>query len=221
MAQTSKAEKPPKRKRVTVRLIREKHQGKTTEPYCLLAEIRQAYHGDLEGAKIGMAWRFGWRADIDGHLRLGQLKKRGDLDRELDDYDFIILLNQEAWEALNEKQKRALVDHELCHARIALDTDGQPKHDDRDRLVCRIRKHDVEEFREIVDRHGLWTSELEAIAKAAIADARRPLLQGLGTGDGSPWREKKVAEVIANPRWAGPAQRSGHRDGRRSARPDG
>ena len=56
------------------------------------------------------------------------------------------------------------------------DADGQPKRDDRDRVVCRIRKHDIEEFRAVVDKFGAWTQDLAATAQAAINDAKRPLL---------------------------------------------
>jgi hypothetical protein len=172
-----KSDKPKKRKKVTVQLIKEKHAGEVTEPYRLLQEIRDAEHGHLGDAKIGMAWRLGWRANTDGQLQLGACRKRGDLDRELDGFDFIILLNREAFAVLNEKSKRALIDHELTHAQIVNDSDGNPKHDDRDRLVCRIRKHDVEEFRVIVERHGAWTQNLAKMAQAAINDASRPLLK--------------------------------------------
>lgn len=168
--------KPKKRKKVTVQLIKEKHAGETTEPYKILSEIRNKEHGHLEGAKIALAWRMGWRPDANSILKLGQCRKRGDLDRELDGFDFAIMLNKEAWAGLNEKQKRALIDHELCHAQIVYDADGNPKYDDRDRLCCRIRKHDCEEFRVVVERHGLWTSDLAELARAAINDSKRPLL---------------------------------------------
>lgn len=168
--------KAKKRKKVLVQLIKEKHAGEITEPYRLLAEIRAKDHAHLADAKIGLAWRLGWRADADGRMTLGQCRKRGDLDRELDGFDFIILLNKEAWERLNEKQKTALVDHELCHAQIVIDSDGSAKKNDRDRLVTRMKKHNCEEFREVVERHGLWKQDLEAFATAAINDAKRPLL---------------------------------------------
>lgn len=176
MGRGGSATKPKKRKKVTVQLIKEKHAGDVTEPYRLLAEIRGKEHGHLAEAKIGLAWRLGWRADADGRMTLGQCRKRGDLDRELDGFDFIILLNKEAWERLNEKQKRALIDHELCHASIVIDSDGSPKKNDRDRLVTRIKKHNCEEFRDVVERHGLWKQDLEAFATAAINDAQRPLI---------------------------------------------
>ena len=168
--------KTKKRKKVTVQLLKRVHGGEVTEPYRLMEEIRERDHGHLADAKIGIAWRLGWRTDTDGHLRLGQCQKRTDLDRELDGFDFMLLLNKEAWPQLNEGQKRALIDHELCHAQIVFDSDGLPKKNDRDRLVCRIKKHDTEEFRAVVERHGLWTADLEQIARAGINDADRPLL---------------------------------------------
>ena len=172
----SSGPKVKRRKKVTIQLIQEKYKGEATEAYRILSEIRNKEHGHLSEAKIGLAYRLGWRADTDGRLTLGQCRKRGDLDRELDGFDFIILLNKEAWDRLNEKQRRALIDHELCHAQIVMDSDGSPKINDRDRLVTRIKKHDCEEFRDIVNRHGLWKQDLEAFATAAINDAKRPLL---------------------------------------------
>ncbi|MEN6507136.1 MAG: putative metallopeptidase [Planctomycetaceae bacterium] len=185
-----KGSKVKKRKKVTVRIIKEKHAGEITEPHRLLADIRRQYHAHLAEAKIGLAWRLGWRSDTDGHMRLGQCRKSSDLDREMyTGFDFVILLNEEAWPTLNEKQKLALLDHELCHAALSMDADGNPKINDRERLVCRTKKHDVEEFRCIVERHGLWTQDLESIARAAVNDKKRPLLNGGGNsssgGNGS------------------------------------
>ena len=170
-------EKPKKRKKVTVRIIKEKHAGEITEPHRLLTEIRKQFHAHLEAAKIGLAWRMGWKSDTDGHMTMGQCRKSSDLDREMyAGFDFVILLNEEAWPTLNDSHKRALIDHELCHAAITMDADGNPKYNDRDRLCCRVKKHDIDEFKCIVERHGLYTQDLEDIAKAAINDAKRPLL---------------------------------------------
>jgi len=171
----NKTLRPPKRKRVTVRLVQEVYDGKPTEPYSLLLALRDEFRADLRDVKIGLAWRLGWRPDADGILRLGQCKKRGDLDRELDEYDFIILLNEEAFGKLTDEQKRRLIYHELEHAQLALDSNGEPKRDDRGRLVCRIRKHDIEDFREVIVEFG-WQDNLSDLAKQAIMDADRPLL---------------------------------------------
>lgn len=176
MGRRSSGIKVKKRKKVTVQLLKRVHAGEVTEPYAILEDVLENNHAHLKEAKVGIAWRLGWRINTDGHLKLGQCRKRGDLDRELDGFDFIVLLNKEAWPTLNPKQKRAVIDHELCHAQIVIDSDGQPKKNDRDRLVCRIKGHDTEEFRAVVERHGLWTADLEKLAQAGINDQKRPLL---------------------------------------------
>lgn len=102
---------------------------------------------------------------------LGKCIKASDLQRELVAYDFVILLNKEVWESpeFTEEKKRALVDHELCHAAPAEDKDtGEQKTDEKGRPVWRIRKHDIEEFRCIVERHGRYKSDLEAFAEALL-----------------------------------------------------
>ena len=208
MGRRSLGPKPKKRKKVTVQLLKRLHAGEVTEPYRVMEGLLGTEHGHLDGAKIGIAWRIGWRTDTDGHLKLGQCRKRGDLDRELDQFDFILLLNKEAWPTLSADQKAALIDHELCHAAIVMDADGEPKRNDRNQLVTRIRKHDTEEFRAVVQRHGLWTADLEQIARAAINDAERPLLTSdtaaAGTAETSrpaegnnpdAWRRLPIAEL--------------------------
>ena len=43
----SSGDKPKKRKKVTVRIIKEKHAGEITEPHKLLDEIRRKEHAHL------------------------------------------------------------------------------------------------------------------------------------------------------------------------------
>jgi hypothetical protein len=177
---------------VTVQLVERMHAGKVTEPYKIMEDIIKRERADLKDVKIGIAWRKGWRSDADGVLPLGRCKKRGDLDRELDDYDFILLLNAEAFPKMNAANKRRLIYHELEHAQLSLDTNGDPKRDDRGRLVTRIRKHDIEDFRSVVAAFG-WEDNLSELAKAAIADAERPLLAGMdgeGAASGAGAEEK-------------------------------
>lgn len=170
--------KPKKRKKVTVKLLDRVHAGKTTEPYRLMDGLINEKHEHLKDAKIAIAWRFGWTQDADGRLKLGQVKKGSDLDREMHQHDFVILLNHEAWNrgGLNEEQRLAWVDHQLCHCQVVVDANGEPKTDEQGRTVWRIRKHDIEEFQDIVARHGLYSGDLEKFAQAGLNDADRPLL---------------------------------------------
>ena len=167
--------KGKKRKRVTVQFLNRIHAGKITEPYEIMERLIKTERADLKDVKIGIAWSLGWRPDADGNLTLGMCHKRGDLDRELDEYDFIFKLNKDAWTTLSDEHKERLIFHELEHAQLSLDSNGNPKKDDRDRLVCRTRKHDFAEFRSVVKKYG-WQDDLSKLAQANINDSKRPLL---------------------------------------------
>ncbi|PKN85929.1 MAG: hypothetical protein CVU46_09600 [Chloroflexi bacterium HGW-Chloroflexi-8] len=65
----------------------------------------------------------------------------------LDDADFIIWVSKIIWEGQGEKTRMAIMDHELSHCGIE---DGTPY----------IKPHDVEEFKDVIDRHGLWNADL-------------------------------------------------------------
>jgi hypothetical protein len=139
--------------------------------YSLMDELVAEYHSHLEGARIALAWRFGWKGDPDGRMILGRCHKASDLNRQLHNFDFVILLNNEVWTSaeFSDAQKRALLDHELCHAAVALDKDGFPKQGADDRTKYRIRKHTIEEFHEVVDRHGIWKGDIASFVKRAMA----------------------------------------------------
>jgi hypothetical protein len=146
------------------------------EPYLLMDEIRLEHHDHLSDAKIAMAWRKALNPDVDGHLVLGKCVKASDLQRELVDYDFVILLNWEVWHdpEFTTPKKKALLDHELCHAEVARDKEtGDDKFDERGRRVWRTRKHDIEEFTEIVQRHGCYKRDLEKFAETLLAKKRQ------------------------------------------------
>jgi hypothetical protein len=116
---------------------------------------------------------------VDGRLTLGRCKKVTDLEREFMPYDFIIILNRDFWEdeRVTDHQRRALLDHELCHAAVATDREGDPRVDEKNRVVYRTRKHTLEEFHEIVDRYGLYKQDLEemwrTMCRAQTAKTKR------------------------------------------------
>ena len=166
------------KKTVTVELIGRKQNGRIAAPYKIMEDLVAKHHSHLADAKIAMAWRFGKGPDPDGRLWLGQAKKGSDLDRALHGFDFVILLNHEIWNSAEfaEEHMIALIDHELCHCERAVDADGIPKIDELDRPVYRIRKHDVEEFIDVVNRHGIWKDDIRKLAEAAQEAKDRPLL---------------------------------------------
>lgn len=184
--------KPPKPRAVNYELIAEKIDGKTSEPYRILAEMMQ-YHDEIQHAKIALAWRKKLKADKDGHLLLGKCLKVSDREKAvhvLSRFDFIIILNREVWMDLKftSEKKCALMDHELCHAAPVLGKDLEPKYDEHGRTIYRSRKHDIEEFRCIVERHGCYKRDLEEFAQALLKKKDTPILAGLET----PKKEKRA-----------------------------
>ncbi len=56
-----------KAKVVNFKLIEPAHEdGKPTEPYRILQQVRDKYHANLDGAHIALAWRTNWKANTDG-----------------------------------------------------------------------------------------------------------------------------------------------------------
>lgn len=69
--------------------------------------------------------------------------------------DFILIFDAKMWEIMEPHQRTALVDHELCHCVQNDKGDGWA-----------LRGHDLEEFSEVVDRHGLYLPDVLRMAKA-------------------------------------------------------
>ena len=100
------------------------------------------YHEHLMDARIGLLFRD--EAPVtDGRITLGMAKKIGEDMKPYVPYEFVIWVAGDYWPRLTEKQKQALIDHELCHCSMM---GGKVS----------MRKHDVEEFACILERHGVW-----------------------------------------------------------------
>ncbi|MDQ7790047.1 MAG: putative metallopeptidase, partial [Clostridia bacterium] len=110
-------------------------------------DLLEEHHGHLAEARVCYLFRLGpWASK--GDVVLGKAYKVSDRDKYLHGYDFLIVINKDYWPALTEDQRVALVDHELCHCSRGEDTsDGFPKWE--------IRNRTVEEFVEVIRRHGL------------------------------------------------------------------
>lgn len=81
---------------------------------------------------------------------MGKVSKAGAIDRLLHHYDFRVMVNGNWWAELNDKQKRALTFHLLCHCEMA---GGKPL----------MNKHDFEGFVTELEHFGAWVKELAQI----------------------------------------------------------
>lgn len=88
------------------------------------------------------------------------------------DFNFVISLDAGAWERLAPDQREAVMDHLLCHCFCELkeqDPNGNAG------WQWKIRRHDIEEFTEVVQRHGLYMTDLQEFVEVA-RDAALPNL---------------------------------------------
>lgn len=77
---------------------------------------------------------------------------------------FAIVLWEEQWRELSTEHKDALLDHELCHCWV----EAVESEDGSTRLVCKIKGHDIEEFYDVIERHGDWMGEVKRLNDARV-----------------------------------------------------
>lgn len=165
-------------------IVPESKRGGTkegTEIYLVIAQAIEQYKDSTHRAGVfGAAWMIGQKKNRDGLLILGKMKRCSELEKQLHGYDGLVLLNQEAWRTMTPEQRIALVHHELCHIEPVMDAEGDEQlYDGHGNLRWRVRKHDIEEFREVVEAHGLYKDDLRRFVGVAIKRAEAPALPGM------------------------------------------
>lgn len=136
----------------------------------LATEIIREHHPDLEDFAIGFIFRS--EASVSGgKLKIGEASKVTGKYSPFVDLDGLIWLARDQYYGLSMHQRRALIDHELCHFTL---NEGN----------LTIRGHDIEEFRVIVERYGLWKSDLIDFAPAMVeaTQTRLPGFERNGRG---------------------------------------
>lgn len=116
-------------------------------PEHILAVARRVieeHHSRLKTARIGFLMR-SEAPYSNARYTYGKARKVSDEQKVHVPFDFVIWLAKDKYMAMRPEQREALIDHELCHCRWNEDT-----------LDASIRPHDVEEFLEVIQRHGYW-----------------------------------------------------------------
>lgn len=142
----------------------------------IVNDVIAAHHHGLFQANIGILMRD--KAPVSaGMATLGKARKVSDEQKAMmrlsgkEPFDFVIWFAFDYWEQLDFKQRRALADHELCHCLIS--DDGE----------FSIRKHDIEEFHCIIERHGFWRpggqSTERAVQRGLGLDLGRGVVAGI------------------------------------------
>lgn len=131
-------------------------------------KIRAGYHEDLEGVTVTGLFAFDSESSdavlkhqgypAGAVVRITPLK-----DRALGIADATIVVDRAGWLALSQRQRNALIDHELTHLERKLDKDsGDQLFDVLDRPKLTMRKHDHQFgwFDEVAQRHGEASPEV-------------------------------------------------------------
>ena len=116
------------------------------------SEAIPQWHPHLQNYKIAYL-------KVDRMTRLGvdvaaRIRKASGLINHLSGFNVILELNEEMWDRLSPKQRLALLDHEFCHLKMS-----------EDDSTLQVVAHDLEEFRAIVRRHGLWEPKVKRFAE--------------------------------------------------------
>ena len=145
----------------------------------MASQITRQYdtHQPLIDAKVVVDFVF-TRADQDdngdalgyaivknGHRCLGLCRNIPLKDRALGRGDAEVTLDGDWWDGADDRERRALLDHELNHIAIKIDKRGLVT-DDLGRPVLQLRKHDIQVgwFKVIAERHGKSSQECKQAA---------------------------------------------------------
>jgi len=99
------------------------------------------------------------KPDKHGNVVLGKAKCYSAADRAAGCPDFLVTLLFNFWEDALDEQKRALVDHELCHCGVEETEQG-----DKPMSV----PHEFEGFVDELKRHGPWAHQLRKAEKQLV-----------------------------------------------------
>lgn len=144
-------------------------------------------HGHLANVSIGILWASSTHVDK-GSVKAGtaQLVKRGEPTKWSEAIQqvfmhqmfgptlpiFRITLHAPTWYRYNDRQRFALLDHELLHCAQATGLYGEPRFSSQTgQPVWRTRPHDSEQFVGTVERWGADASGVQSLVRAA---ARKP-----------------------------------------------
>ena len=93
-----------------------------------------------------------------GKYILAKAQKVPVIWRHLTGHDLVIVISGPAWGKATDAQKLALLDHECCHIVREEDDDGVASYV--------LVGHDIEEFNDVVRRHGKWLADIDLFVEA-------------------------------------------------------
>jgi hypothetical protein len=127
----------------------------TPDVLAMANELVRQYHEGLWAARLGFVFR-SKSMTVHSIPRAGAISRVPPAIKAQQGaaaVDYVIWISKDAWLKYSDLEKRALIDHELCHA--MRNDDGE----------WTIRGHDVEEFSVIIQRYGLLSYQQRIMAQ--------------------------------------------------------
>lgn len=124
----------------------------------VIAEVES--HQPLSRAKIGFAFRHE-APERNGKKVLAQVRKVSDQIKHHLELDYLIWVAEDEWDKMDAETRFAVLDHEFCHCYFDWDRGWS------------TRDHDVQEFIDVIYRHGIWRKDL--VPLAAVVQMHMPL----------------------------------------------
>jgi len=128
----------------------------------IINKVRQ----DLKHVQICYMFR-DTAAITDDKVVAGMCIRVDDRNYTIHGFDFVIEIAKDVWDEADDTFRVALMDHELGHVGIRFDADDDdPRRDDKtDRVKTFSKRHDVEEFEDVLERHGAYHKALREFLK--------------------------------------------------------
>lgn len=134
-----------------------------------IGKMRAQYHDDLTGVTVAALFIFNSEATEavlkhQGYPAAAVCRITPIRERALGMADASIVVDRSSWLALSQRQRDALIDHELTHLMRSLNDDtGAFEFDSLDRPKLNMRRHDRQFgwFDQIAQRHGQASYEVK------------------------------------------------------------
>jgi hypothetical protein len=150
----------------------------------IMQKVANKYHGELVKAKVSVGLLMASADEgetavkLHGYPCAAIIKITPYKQRVHGIEDAVITIDQKSWDELDDRQRAALIDHELTHLEPKLDQGAQVKTDDLGRPKLGIVLHDAQVgiFKSVIQRHGAAALDAQ-IAKDFIAEYEQLLLE--------------------------------------------
>jgi len=138
--------------------------------HVLADRIIKKDRNELECLKI--AYMFREEAAVTaGKVIVGRCIRVDDRNWALHSYDVLIEIARDVWAEAIEDYRNAVMDHELGH--IGGAEGGAFDQDNKGRWKIYIKYHDIEEFTEVLERHGAYHQDLRKFLDAFAENRKK------------------------------------------------